>query len=187
MKVKSDISEVAHKSDSKLEIKTDTIINREGLKLFDNTGKLIAANHKETPKIDELGLLKNPTKPVAKTAKKVTIPKEEKLYKYNTSTKELLKIRDTLKKENAGNPIIKEIDGKIEKRRANWRGFYNKNKDKYKQWSSNWRENNPDKVKASQQRYAEKKKAEREQQAKKTVPVKSKKSTTKKSSSKKSK
>ena len=155
MKAKIDVG------DMKQEIKANTVIKEEGRKLFDSSGKLLKVATTDTPKIDELGLLKTSTKPVAKTAKKVTTPKEEKSYKYNTSTKELLKIRDTLKKENANNPIIKEIDDKIEKRRANWRGFYNKNKDKYKQWSSNWRENNPDKVKASQQRYAEKVKSQK--------------------------
>jgi hypothetical protein len=178
MKIKADVGKVAHKSDSKLEIKTDTVIKEEDRKLFDDNGKLIAVNHKETAKIDELGLLKKKAAPSKKTSKPAT--KTPRPWKYNTPTKELVVLLEQYKKIN--DEHLGELTAFIEKRRQRWKNFYESNKDKYKQWSSNWRKNNPDKVKASQQRYAEKVKS---QKAKSENPA----STTKKSkkSSKKNK
>jgi len=138
MKVKADVDEVAHKSDRKQEIKPNTVINEEGRKLFDDNGKLIDVNHKETPS--------TPSKKSSKTTRP---------WKYNTPTRELVTLLEQYKKTN--DPLLDELTAFIERRRARWKKFYENNKDRYKQWSSNWRKNNPDKVKASQQRYQAKK------------------------------
>jgi len=157
------VSTVADKVvDNTRQVKKDAttkVINGDHSKIFDNDGKLI-------PIVETTASLKNghgaikmtDTKTPKTTAKKVaTTAKKSKPWKYNAPMGELVTLLEKYKKEN--NPLATDLEAVIEKRRANWKQYYAKNPEKYKQWSKNWRDNNPGKVKASQQKYQAKKKA----------------------------
>ena len=90
--------------------------------------------------------------------------KSKRPYKYNTPMKELVSLLEQYKKDN--NPLADELEAVITKKRAQWKKFYNKNKVKYKQWSKNWRDKNPDKVKEYAKRHQQKLKEQKAKEEK---------------------
>ena len=60
----------------------------------------------------------------------------------------------------ADHPGNEDILKEIEKRRTHWKNYYNKNKDKYKQWNKIWRQKNKDAIRGYSKKQRKKMNAE---------------------------